>query len=280
MRQVIVRWYKEFERARIEVEHSAQQWRLERGDGLDWGVIGVILVASIVLTIQDYFGASNDWMTLEPLIGLFVEDAKAWLSEVFKDKKYGRLARLWYWSLMTSCCYVIAPVLYIKFVLKDQVRDYGFRLKGTLKHAWIYVALFLIVLPALFVVGLTESFQRSYPFYKDAGRSVFDFVMWEVVYIAQFLSLEFFFRGFLVHALKRRFGFLCILVAVMPYCMIHFGKPMPETLGAIFAGIALGALSLLTRSIWLGVAIHVSVALSMDVISLFWPPLFERLTGS
>jgi hypothetical protein len=44
---------------------------------------------------------------------------------------------------------------------------------------------------------------------------------------------------------------------------------MPETLGAIFAGIALGTLSLFTRSIWLGVAIHVSVAVSMDLISLW-----------
>lgn len=60
-----------------------------------------------------------------------------------------------------------------------------------------------------------------------------------------------------------------VLLAVMPYCMIHFGKPMPETLGAIFAGIALGTLSLFTRSIWLGVAIHVSVAVSMDLISLW-----------
>ena len=84
------------------------------------------------------------------------------------------------------------------------------------------------------------------------------------------MSLEFFFRGFLVHGLKRRFGFYCIVIAVMPYCMIHFGKPMPETLGAIFAGLALGTLSLFTRSIWLGVAIHVSVAVSMDLIALWY----------
>ena len=46
-------------------------------------------------------------------------------------------------------------------------------------------------------------------------------------------------------------------------------EPLPETLGAIFAGLSLGVLALLTRSIWLGVAIHVSVAVSMDLLSLW-----------
>jgi membrane protease YdiL (CAAX protease family) len=50
--------------------------------------------------------------------------------------------------------------------------------------------------------------------------------------------------------------------------MIHFGKPMPETLGAIFAGIILGVLSLKSNSIWLGVLLHFSVAIAMDCFAL------------
>jgi membrane protease YdiL (CAAX protease family) len=55
---------------------------------------------------------------------------------------------------------------------------------------------------------------------------------------------------------------------VVPYCMIHFGKPFLEALAAIAAGIVLGTLALKTRSIWCGVLIHVSVAISMDVAAL------------
>ncbi len=84
----------------------------------------------------------------------------------------------------------------------------------------------------------------------------------------QFFSLEFFFRGFLIHGTRARYGYYAILLSVVPYCMIHFGKPLPETLGAIVAGLALGTISLFTRSIWLGVLIHVSVAVSMDLLSL------------
>jgi membrane protease YdiL (CAAX protease family) len=51
--------------------------------------------------------------------------------------------------------------------------------------------------------------------------------------------------------------------------MIHFdGKPMPETLGAIGAGLILGTLAMRTKSIWGGVLIHMGVALTMDVFAV------------
>ncbi len=90
----------------------------------------------------------------------------------------------------------------------------------------------------------------------------------EFVYGLQFVGVEFFFRGFLVFGLKRRFGAYAIVVMMVPYCMIHFGKPLAETLASIIAGLALGFMSLRTRSIVLGVAIHMTVALSMDFASM------------
>jgi membrane protease YdiL (CAAX protease family) len=50
--------------------------------------------------------------------------------------------------------------------------------------------------------------------------------------------------------------------------MIHFEKPIVETLAALGAGVILGTLAMRTRSIWLGFAIHVSVALTMDLLAL------------
>ena len=37
-------------------------------------------------------------------------------------------------------------------------------------------------------------------------------------------------------------GSHAIFVMVVPYVMIHFGKPMLETVGAIIAGVVLGLL--------------------------------------
>jgi membrane protease YdiL (CAAX protease family) len=101
-----------------------------------------------------------------------------------------------------------------------------------------------------------------------------DLLRWEVVYAVQFVALEFFFRGFLVHGLKHRFGVYSVLVMTVPYCMIHFGKPMPEATASIIAGVALGLVSLATRSIWLGAALHISVAWGMDAACLARRGLF------
>ena len=93
-------------------------------------------------------------------------------------------------------------------------------------------------------------------------------VPWWVLYGIQFAALEFFFRGFLVHGLEPRLGFLAVLVMVIPYTMIHFTKPVLEAFGGMGGGFILGSLSLKTRSVWWGVALHAAIALTMDLLSL------------
>lgn len=253
-----------------QVERESLAYRQARDPSeLMLHVFGVIIVASLALSLQNEFGSSSSYGTLEWLVAPFSDSPKSLIQDIFRRGPYARLYRLLYWVSATSFCYFVLPALYIKFAMRERLRDFGFSVKGALKHSWIYIGLYLLVLPALFVVGQTKSFQNTYPFYEHASRSGLDFFGWESAYALQFLCLEFFFRGFLVHSMKKQFGVYCIIIGIMPYCMIHFGKPLPETLGAVFAGLALGLLSLLTRSIWLGVAIHVSVAVSMDIISLW-----------
>ena len=48
---------------------------------------------------------------------------------------------------------------------------------------------------------------------------------------------------------------------VVPYCMIHYGKPYLEAGAAIIAGVVLGSLSMRTRSIWAGFLVHGTVAI-------------------
>jgi len=92
---------------------------------------------------------------------------------------------------------------------------------------------------------------------------------WEVMYFAQFFALEVFFRGWMLGALRKSVGSAAIFAMAMPYCMIHYGKPYLEANGAIVAGIFLGSLSMKTKSIYAGFLVHITVALSMDLLSLF-----------
>lgn len=266
---ILKRWWNDFWGAVATVEVESQQDQQARDPRiLDWGVTAVVVLGCICLSILEYYGSSGDYKVLEPLVGLFIDDAEGAMKKVFRRGDRAELYRLAYWSLSTFVFYFLIPAFYVKVVAREKLVDYGLRVRGVLSHTWIYIAMYIIVMPFVVAVAFTEPFQRTYPFYDNAHKSLYDFFAWQFLYTLQFFSLEFFFRGFLIHGTRARFGYYAILLSVVPYCMIHFGKPLPETIGAIIAGLALGTISMFTRSIWLGVAIHVSVALSMDFLSL------------
>lgn len=77
-----------------------------------------------------------------------------------------------------------------------------------------------------------------------------------------------FFRGWWLGVLRKSFGSGAIFAMAVPYCMIHYGKPYLEACGAIIAGIALGSLSMKTKSIYQGFLVHITVAALMDWLSL------------
>jgi uncharacterized protein len=224
---------------------------------LDYRPLVVLLVAVVCLTLQEYWGDRDTYARL------FKRPRDLdWIHSYYELKSFA------WWTGWRVGGYVLVPLVTVLLLPGERLRDYGFSIRGFREHAWIYVVLFLGVLPLVVAVSFTRAFQHAYPFYKLANRSTFDLLAWELMYALQFLSLEFFFRGFLLHGLKRSLGAHAIWVMVVPYVMIHYEKPLPETLGAIFAGLVLGTLALRTRSIWCGVLIHISVAVTMDLLAL------------
>jgi membrane protease YdiL (CAAX protease family) len=230
--------------------------------GYDRRPLVVLATVAVSLTLQEYFGERNVF------VKLFPADEATWTGD------YYLLWQFVWWSGWRLFGYVVLPVAAIWLMPGERLRDYGVRFAGVSRHIWIYLGLYAIVLPAILVVSQWRSFYTTYPFYKLANRSSFDFWAWQALYALQFLSLEFFFRGFILQGLRRTMGSAAIFVMMVPYCMIHFEKPMAETLGAIIAGVVLGTLALRTGSIWLGVLIHVSVALTMDGLALRHCPDF------
>ena len=235
----------------IDAEVAAEQG----GDqpGFDWRTLVVLVTVAVSLTLQEYLGDRSFFMRHFPALA---------------HGHYGELRRQVWWAGWRFLGYVVMPIIVILCMPGERLRDYYVGWRGFIRHAGVYLLLFLLVLP--FVIGASrfQGFQHIYPFYKLANRSAIDLWVWEGFYMLQFVSLEFFFRGFMLKALRPRFGAGAIFVMIVPYCMIHFGKPMPEVLGAIVAGLVLGTLSMRTRSIWGGVFIHMAVALTMDLLAL------------
>jgi len=173
-----------------------------------------------------------------------------------------------WWSSVHLLGYVLLPWLVIRRLLKLSMADMGWRLADTGQHWLGYVLLTAPILVFIYLVSLGQDFVNHYPFYSQSGRSWVDLLSWECLYIAQFVFLEFFFRGFLLNALRPALGANAIWVMCLPYLMIHFPKLWLEASGAILFGLFLGILALRSRSIWGGVAVHITIALTMDIAAL------------
>ena len=224
-------------------------------------VLGLYLVAGLVLWFNRFYSwDSFGWTGIEP------------------TEFRGYWNRVW-WACVVSASYAVPPALYVKFVLGHRLRDYGFALKGLLSHLPLYVFFFGCVAPFVVVLSGTDHFLSAYPLAKAAGTTWTMLIVWELAYALQFITLEFFFRGFLIFGPRRTLGAWVVPMMAMPYLMLHFQKPALEAFGSIIAGMALGMVALWSRSIYAGMVIHIAVAWSMDLLALYHKGDLVKLWG-
>ena len=237
--------------------------------GFDWKTFTILAWACLGLSIIRYYG--DPLFTADVLNNLGGTGLAKSLREWTSAGANAELHRLTWWVCTMIFCYLVVPLAIVKLLFREKLSAYGFKVQGAFREWWLYAVMLLVMVPLVWYFSTTASFQARYPFYKPLKTEPLwpNFWQWEMLYFVQFIGLEFFFRGFMVLGLRKRFGYYSIFVMTVPYCMIHFGKPMPETIGAILAGFVLGTLSMKSRSIWLGVLIHYSVAITMDLCALY-----------
>ncbi len=184
---------------------------------------------------------------------------------IVADERYARKV---FWALGVFVVYTAPGVIWAR-ATSTPLRDVGIRVEGLRGHLGIYVACLAFMSPLIYAASLTEAFRRTYPMAKGAGDSLGRLLGWELSYGLQFVGVEFLFRGLFLFGVARALGGRVAVAAMVPsYLMLHFGKPPAEALGSVIAGLVMGTLALHSRSIWPGVALHVAVAWSMDLLSL------------
>ena len=230
-------------------------------------MIIVMITSALSLTMISFFAKDLLWIqrVLETFSPALSDTWQDWLW----DPSTTQFRQLEIWVYVQLVAYILLPAIAIRLMGK-RVRDHGLRARGLGGHWKIYLTLFLLSVPAIVFASRSAAFLSKYPFYDLAdGEGFWPYmVAWWVLYAVQFVALEFFFRGFMVHGLKGRLGYAAVFVMVIPYNMIHFSKPLLEAIGAILGGITLGTLSLRSRSIWWGAALHIAVAATMDILAL------------
>jgi uncharacterized protein len=243
-----------------EVERSAERHRREVPRDVSLRRVAVVLVsAAISLTFISFFRGPGTLVTLIP-------------AAAEGNTEFNRLV---WWAVVSIACYVLIPVVSILAMRGGSSRvtfaDFGAGRPVTAKAWKPYAVLFGLSVPFILVASLLPGFQAKYPFYQLVeNESIWPYlaVFW-ILYALQFVALEFFFRGYLLFGLSPRLGIAAVFVMVVPYTMIHFTKPLAEALSAILGGTVLGFLSLRTHSVWWGAALHIAIAMTMDVLALW-----------
>jgi membrane protease YdiL (CAAX protease family) len=246
---------------------------------VDYRPAACLAMVAIVLTLHEYYGGRGFYdSTIRPFLDELEEaSGEKWPVLARYDQLFGYL-----WWVTARVVGYLAPIVAWLFLFPgDRVVDMGLRVRGFMSHLWVYALCLGVVFLAMAALATQPEFLNYYPFYKLSSRSWFDFAAWQAMNWVQFFALELFFRGWMLQALRRTFGMGAIFVMVVPYCMIHYGKPYLEAHAAIVAGVVLGSLAMRTRSIYAGFLVHVAVAFSMDLLALlsrdalptqFWPP--------
>ena len=135
-----------------------------------------------------------------------------------------------------------------------------------------YLIMLLIMVPLIAAASTQPDFLSMYPKLKDVDTVLYGVqnkwlyhLLHELSYGSDFISVELFFRGFLILAFIKVVGKDAILPMACFYCTIHFGKPLGECISSYFGGMILGIVVYNTRSIIGGLMVHLGIAWLMEL---------------
>ncbi|MDR1022558.1 MAG: CPBP family intramembrane metalloprotease [Prevotellaceae bacterium] len=176
---------------------------------------------------------------------------------------------------MRNLMFVFPVLLALRIFFDKKVKGLYGLCRGN-HHVKAYLWLYAVIVPLLIFASFTDDFLSYYPTYKPwIFKDVFgrpewlNALMFETVYMADFVMVELFFRGALVIGMAAMLGRSAVLPMVTVYVALHFGKPALEAISALFGGYFLGALAFQTRHIWGGIIIHMGIALLIELLRFF-----------
>lgn len=227
----------------------------EKFSSLDRKVVIVFLSVAVLQTISWYFTSRRFF--------------RVNLSEYFFDNPQVSLFEFFYWFIGDFFTLFILSVLIIKFFIRDNPLDYGLRFgdaKTGLKISFLFLG---VMLPLIWFATSMDSFALNHPRLNSAKYSWNIFFIYQIGMFIYMFAWEFIWRGFMLFGLKDKFGYYAVFIQMIPFVILHNGKPEIETFGAIIGGLALGYLALRTKSFYYCVVTHFGVMFLMDFISVW-----------
>lgn len=192
-------------------------------------------------------------------------------SPAFYYEYFGRnkLESRIYWFLVDGLSMFLIPVLSIKFIFKKKLSDFGFAI-GDYKFGLITSGIFFaFMFITVWIVSSSLEFTIAYPQGGAELKSNFKLLfIYELCILVYMLGWEFLWRGYMLFGLKEKMGYYTIFIQMIPFFILHKGKPEIELFASIFAGIILGIQALRSKSFVYSWILHWLVMVSIDTISV------------
>jgi membrane protease YdiL (CAAX protease family) len=183
----------------------------------------------------------NNWQEMAILISATV---------LFIFNHYHIVLNEWLSSLLY---FAFLPVLVIVLVLRRNPLNFGLRWGNAKFWGPQVIVTCLVLAPILYFSSLLPDFQKYY--HQE------DFHFW-TYFLTQFVLLmgwEYIFRGFLLFGLKDKFKETAIVIQMVPFVLLHIGKPELETISTIFTGLYFGWVCYRGQSYWPALLIHLFI---------------------
>jgi hypothetical protein len=149
--------------------------------------------------------------------------------------------------------FALLPLLVIILILRHNPLNFGLHwgnAKFWLPHV---IVTCLILTPILYFSSLMPEFQKYY------RQENFHFWTYFLTQCALLMGWEYIFRGFLLFGLKDKFKETAIVIQMVPFVLLHLGKPELETISTIFTGLYFGWVCYRGQSYWPALIIHLFI---------------------
>lgn len=161
-----------------------------------------------------------------------------------------------------SLVYFLAlPILAIIVLLRKNPLDFGLRIGNWRLWGWYLGVTALVGIPVLLAVSRIPQLKDYYL------EEQFNLLLYFAETVAYLFAWEFLFRGFLLFGLKERMKEVAILVQMMPFALLHFGKPEIETISTVLTGIYFGYVAYRGNSFWPAFIIHLLINIIFVVLA-------------
>lgn len=171
--------------------------------------------------------------------------------------EYNPISPRWLGALVY---FAVLPILTILIMLRKNPLDFGFRLGNWRVWGFHVLVTVIIGIPVLYIASRSAALDNYY------NIEDFSLLVYSLETIAYMFAWEFLFRGFLLFGLKDKLKEMSILVQMIPFLLLHFGKPEVETISTIFMGLYLGYVAYRGRSYWPALIIHLFINISFRVM--------------